>query len=55
MSDEQLYQQVKLLLQRNLTPEERRFLALASTTLQQKKIEESKPMNARTKAAKIAV
>jgi len=55
MSDEQLFQQVKLLLQRNLTPEERKFLALAGATLHQKKIEEPKTLNAKPKVAKIAV
>jgi len=55
MSNEQLFQQVKLLLQRNLTPEERKFLALAGATLQHKKMEEPQPPNAKAKIVKIAV
>jgi len=55
MSNEQLFQQVQLLLQRNLTPEECKFLALAGATLQHKKIEEPKALNAKPKITKIAV
>ena len=37
MSNEELFRQVEVLLQRKLTSEERRFLVLASEVLNQKK------------------
>jgi len=55
MSDEQLFQQVTLLLQRNLTPEERRFLRLASESLCQEKRPQSKTVDAKAKVARVAV
>ncbi len=55
MSNEQLFQQVRLLLQRNLTPDEHRFLTLASEALRQEKSQQSKPDNGKSNLGKIAV
>jgi hypothetical protein len=55
MPDEQLFQQVKLLLQRNLTPDEHKFLILASQALHEKKSPQLKTADPKAKAAKIAV
>lgn len=55
MSNEQLFQQVRLLLQRNLTPEERKFLTLASQTIGQAKEPQSKMGNGKSRIARIAV
>lgn len=48
MSDEELFEQVQLLLQRNLTAEERQFLVLANQVVRSEK----KPLQ---KAAAAAV
>jgi len=55
MSNEQLFQQVSFLLQRTLTPEERKFLALASQTLSRDKIPQRSAASPKVKVAKIAV
>lgn len=55
MSNEQVFQQVSFLLQRNLTSDERKFLALASQTIRQEKDPPSKTANGKSKLPKIAV
>jgi DNA replication initiation complex subunit (GINS family) len=55
MSNEQLFQQVRLHLERNLTPEERKFLTLASQAIRQEKDQPSKPANGKSKLSRIAV
>jgi len=51
MSNEQLFRQVEILLQRKLTPEEGRFLVLASEVVNQKK---KPPYKVAKASAKIA-
>jgi hypothetical protein len=55
MSNEQIFQQVRYLLQRNLTPEEHKFLSLASQTIGQGKEQPPKMATGKPKVAKIAV
>lgn len=55
MSNEQIFQQVSFLLQRNLTPDERKFLALASQTIRQEKRPEPKVREGEVRVSKIAV
>lgn len=55
MSNEQLFQQVSFLLQRNLTPEERKFLALAGQTIRLQKDLPPKAANGKSRIDKIAV
>lgn len=55
MSNEQLFQQVTFLLQRNLTPDEHRFLTLASEALRQEQNSPSKVPNEKVRLDKIAV
>lgn len=55
MSNEQLFQQVRLLLQRNLTADEHKFLTLASEALRLEKTPQPKPAPAKSRLDRIAV
>jgi hypothetical protein len=55
MSNEQIFQQVRFLLQRNLTPEEHKFLTLASEALRREKTSQPKPAPAKPRLDRIAV
>lgn len=57
MSNEQLFQQVRLLLQRNLTADEHKFLTLASEALRLEKTPQPKPQpaNGKSRLDRIAV
>lgn len=55
MSNDQLFQQVTFLLQRSLTPDEQKFLTLASQAIRQEKNPQSKMANEKARIDKIAV
>lgn len=55
MSNEQLFQQVRFLLQRNLTADEHKFLSLASEALRQEKTPQPKPAPGKSRLDRIAV
>jgi hypothetical protein len=55
MSNEQLFQQVQFLLQRNLTADEHKFLTLASEALRREKMPRPRPAPAKSRLDRIAV